>query len=671
MLRTFGTIGIATIFAFFMITCSEPPGSEIGGGDSNDGNKTPIALDFNITGLLHSYDGNQKEVVITPKAGRSDGEITVWYEGIGETEYEKGQTPPSELGVYSVTFDVAVTSAFDAVNGLVAGSLRIVIPIDPTATDFNISGLNQVYNGTPRHVSIIPKSDKSTGEIKIWYQGTGSTVYIKSTTPPSANGTYSIIFDVAKAPGFNGITNLPAGVLTIAASGDGSTADFPIVMVVTRNLGNMPEVNSGWRQLLAEINTAGKFVALDLSACTMVGADFNPASSVTTGKDRIVSIILPNVATSITDGNSSGNFAFRNFTNLTTVSGANIIDIGNYAFYQLSNLVTINFLAVKNLGERAFFNCTALVEVNFPAAESIGRYAFRGCSALTTINFPKVTIIGGSAFLNCASLTSVSFPELITISDSPVSSIEGVFHGTGITEVHFPKLINLGNYAFQGSSITAVNLPEVTSIGNGAFWNCAYLSLVNIPKARSIGNSAFGDCVSLEEVSFPIATFIDIGAFSRCNTLISVYLPEATSIGNAAFRSTKLVEIDLPKVATVSGYAFEGSTLLTKVNLPSIISFDGPEVFMDTGVHDITLVLGQNAPSLGVIMFSDVTRTVHVHIPFGAEGYTPFTDTDIKIVDHEIFSRWWANGLRGEGWPYTIGQSRYRRINITVVFEYY
>jgi len=81
---------------------------------------TPVASDFNISGIgTFDWDGNPKTVTITPKEGKSDGNITVIYNG--------STTAPSAGGIYTVTFNMASTTNYNAVNGLSAGTLTISI----------------------------------------------------------------------------------------------------------------------------------------------------------------------------------------------------------------------------------------------------------------------------------------------------------------------------------------------------------------------------------------------------------------------------------------------------------------------------------------------------------------------------------------------------------------
>jgi len=179
---------------------------------------TPTAADFNISGLTQGYDGSRKAVDITPKEGKSTGTITVYYEGTGSTTYTKSTTASSNLGTYTVTFDVAAATNFNAASGLSAGTLSIGRST-PTAEDFDING-NGIftYDGSSKTVTITPKGGKSDGIITVYYEGTGSTTYTKSTTAPSAVGTYTITFYVAAATGYNSASGLSAGTLTVNKS---------------------------------------------------------------------------------------------------------------------------------------------------------------------------------------------------------------------------------------------------------------------------------------------------------------------------------------------------------------------------------------------------------------------------------------------------------------------
>jgi len=310
-------------------------------------NATPIASDFNIhgTGSFY-YDGNSKIVTITPKAGKSNGSITVKYNG--------GTTAPSAGGTYTVTFDVAAVADFNAVNGLSAGTLNI-INVTPTPADFNISGIGTVtYDGSPKSATITPKEGKSIGTITVKYNG--------STTAPSAVGTYTVTFDVAAATGFNAINGLSAGTLTITSLTFTSIAELNIYLqgvpfntistpyVVELNVSDL----TGIRDVLIRAN---KYVSIDLSSSTIT---------------------------------SIGNSAFDGCTRLTSVNIPNsVTSIGSSAFYNCTGLTSVN---IPN------------------SVTSIGNYAFRYCTGLTSVTIPNsVTSVGGGPFSDCSNLLNITW----------------------------------------------------------------------------------------------------------------------------------------------------------------------------------------------------------------------------------------------------------------------
>jgi hypothetical protein len=90
--------------------------------DDNDGPSFPAAGDFIESGLSHIYDGSPKTVSITHKPGKSEGRITVYYEGTGHPKSTDG---PINRGEYAVTFDVAAAVGWNAATVQNAGTLIV------------------------------------------------------------------------------------------------------------------------------------------------------------------------------------------------------------------------------------------------------------------------------------------------------------------------------------------------------------------------------------------------------------------------------------------------------------------------------------------------------------------------------------------------------------------
>lgn len=323
----------------------------------------------------------------------------------------------------------------------------------------------------------------------------------------------------------------------------GGSPDNPINLTLGIELSPMTANNSGWRKLLTSIQRADKYVNLDLSACTLGSAfmpEFNPDPNIKIGKDKIVSLILPNAAANISDN------YFNLFTNLKTVSGAKKITV--------------------QIGHGTFAGCTALVSADFPCAASVGDQAFTGCTALKSVSFPLVTSIGSYSFCGCTSLENVSLPQITSIGDYAFSGC------TGLKNVSFPQAISIHYYAFSGcTSLESASLPQITSIGDYAFSGCTYLKKVSFPQATSIYYYAFSGCTALMSAEFPQVTHIYGSAFSGCTGLENMSFPQVTFIGFQAFTSTGSVTLSIelgPGAPTLSGEAFAGvcaKTVIVKV----------------------------------------------------------------------------------------------------------
>jgi hypothetical protein len=198
-LRLLGIIALAVIFGIGMGACDN-------GSTSNSVDNTPVASDYTVTGGgTQTYTGNPISVTITPKAGKSQGAVTVLYNG--------SSTPKSEIGAYEVTFNVAASGDWKAAEGLAGGILIISnsgnLPI-PQASDYSVSGREQTYNGEAKRVNIVPIPGKSNGAVyHIRYNGLGE---------PTDVGTYDILFDVEGTDTYQSAKDLSGGQMVISNS---------------------------------------------------------------------------------------------------------------------------------------------------------------------------------------------------------------------------------------------------------------------------------------------------------------------------------------------------------------------------------------------------------------------------------------------------------------------
>jgi hypothetical protein len=303
-------------------------------------------------------------------------------------------------------------------------------------------------------------------------QDFGSPVAYVVTATDGSTETWTVT--VTAPDSFNSVALIRAYLASAVSSGPN-----PIPLPAALNLADTN--GEGWADLLGAIDAAAMYVALDLSACVMGGTVFDPVNSISAGKSRILSLVLPKGAASIAAGGYDNDIllpSFRYFTGLAGVAGAGITGIGEYAFYGCSSLKSMDFSAVITIGNYAFYR-TGLTAVTLPASlTSLGQNPFAGCAGLTA-----VTVDDGNPgykhssdkrmLLSKDGETLVSYPAAtgaVTLSDS----------------------IIVGDYAFQDcAGLTAITLSSATSVGYAAFYGCAALTTAEFPAAASIGSYAF------------------------------------------------------------------------------------------------------------------------------------------------------------------------------------
>ena len=407
----------------------------------------------------------------------------------------------------------------------------------------------------------------------------------------------------------------------LASQSGGYDPDEPVYLPVEINLGNMTQNGSGWRQLLNIVASSGKYVELDLSGCTMTGTEFNPDNNVATGKDMIVSITLPDTATSI------ANRAFLDCTNLARINlPTGLTTIGIEAFYGCTNLALTELpVGITSIGNNAFDGCINLALTSLPTGlTSIGHNAFHNCTNLALTSLPAgITSIGSKAFQGCTSLALTSLPvNLTSINDQAFDSC------TNLALTSLPAgITSIGSSTFSNcTGLALTSLPAgVTSIGTGAFQNCTNLALTSLPAGlKTINYGVFQNCTNLALTSLPAGiTSIGIIAFENCTNLALTSLPaELTFIGNSAFENcTSLTSLSLPASVDIE-YAnpFMGCTSLSSFT----VTGTGPISVIGNGkalVRNSTELIAYPTASGSVILPEGITS-----IGYGAfKGCTNLT----------------------------------------------
>lgn len=183
-------------YDFYIVT--DNTGSEYAAGEEHMGTFTISRgnlneANFQVTGLTHDYDGNQKKATVTLKSGVDGvGDFTVYYEGVAPTVYTRQTTAPTNAGSYKVSVDVATGDYYNGINKLELGTLTI----------------NKVnYTGTPFtgtvNINGVPKFDETLTANVTDSNNTGTLTYqwyrAGKTDPIGTGETYTpVLADIDK-----------------------------------------------------------------------------------------------------------------------------------------------------------------------------------------------------------------------------------------------------------------------------------------------------------------------------------------------------------------------------------------------------------------------------------------------------------------------------------------
>ena len=348
--------------------------------DNGGGGYTPKATDFIIENLSQTVN-NITAVTITPMLGKSNGAITIYYNG-------SLKLPTAVAGAYSVTFDVASADGWKAAKGLSAGTLRIY-----TANYHIINSIAELANFFPRqnnntvdnpyyialNVNDLGGNADAYGSIGyllgdnaskyVYLDLSGSTI----TTIPARAFLKEVSHNEYESNGLVGIT-IPDSVTYIGAN-------------AFRYCYNLTEIN---------VDSDNR--------------NYSSTDGVLYNKDKTILIMYP--------AGKTGDFTIPN----------GVSTIGSDAFYGCDNLTGVIIPnGVTRIGNYAFYDCWNLTSVIIPnSVTSIGDGAFSWCDNLTEITIPdSVTRIGNYAFYNCYNLTSVTFAGTITLANFSYYAFKG------------------------------------------------------------------------------------------------------------------------------------------------------------------------------------------------------------------------------------------------------
>jgi hypothetical protein len=424
-------------------------GCDSGGGEG----RTPAETDF-VIGSLSQKKDNITAVTITPKQGKSTGEITTYYNDV--------TTLPTQSGTYFVTFDVEEEKSWKAAYSLSAGTLVINDEIYDSISELSAFLSVQTANTaeTPYYIAlnINLENNEITSLNTILNSEPGKYVYLDlsgSAVDKISNWSFGGYFDI--------------DTLTIIG-GDTLTG-----IIIPNSVTSIED-----------------------------NAFYNCGS--------LTSVTIPNSVTSI------GYSAFYNCGSLTTINintGNTAYSSVDGVIYNKNKTALVTYPAgkadasfvipdnVTYIGDNAFSYCRNLTSVTIPDNVTyIGDSAFSYCGSLTSVTIPnRIAIIRDYTFSYCSSLASVIIPNNVAIIRDYAFS-----YCSSLASVTVNDVTNIGKRAFEScTSLTSVTIKSsfVTSIGEEAFYKCSSLTSVIIGNdVISIKRGAFESCVGLTSVVF-------------------------------------------------------------------------------------------------------------------------------------------------------------------------
>ena len=255
-----------------------------------------------------------------------------------------------------------------------------------------------------------------------------------------------------------------------------------------------------------------------------------------------------------------------------------------------------------------------------PGLKKIGDGAFSS-TPLKTFKGGAISWLGKGIFHNCRQLESVD------LSESKMSVIpERTFSGcVSLSEFSLPgALIYIGPHAFEGTGIKRADFPKVNEIGAYAFANASRLEEASYATGCRMGEGAFFGTGSLAHVIGEPGETGDLYAVNSGNR--GRIMIRSRRIGEGAYAGSQAEEMRfIGEVAEVGARAFYSMPNLKEVNMSActVVPAAHESSFDGTAVEKVVLYvkkgesgLWQNAPVWQhFIIIEDESSVDEISIP--------------------------------------------------------
>jgi hypothetical protein len=338
----------------------------------------------------------------------------------------------------------------------------------------------------------------------------GNPVAVRSFTMPDADVTITAEFEDAPVVVADDLASILAGLSP-------NTPDDPHTVFLAAtdiDTADTDGTNDVWATINSTVQSAGKYVILDLSACTakhggtddtVAGYSFQPTSqnyfNIIWNNEYMKGIVLP----------------------------SGLLTIGEYAFSGCEFLTSVTIPdGVTSIGQTAFKNCSGFNSISVADTVAVNR-----------ISIPNtVTTIGNGCFAYCTGLTGVSLPANVTSIGNNVFA-----YCYALSNVNIQGAVSsIGESAFNSCNLSTISIPSgVTSIGIAAFSGNENLSSVYIAgSVTSFADSVFSRCNALNSITFGVGSNITSAWSDPVFSIYSYYIDGEDYIDEFIYTGTSL-----------------------------------------------------------------------------------------------------------------------------------
>jgi len=645
-------------FTVLLLTGCPSPDPDVGGSTS----QTPTTADFNISGTgTFTHDGNPKTVTVTAKDGKTTGTITVKYNG--------NATAPSAAGTYTVTFDVAAATGWNAASGLTAGTLVI--------SDGSVSGTQitsvSIAIPAPAKDAVPATTASASGAVNYTI---GTVTWSPNDNPYQGGKVYTASVTLTAESGytFTGLTTATVNTQTANITnntGSSVTLSYAFPATDTRTvmaLGIQFQPTKMSYNQEDKLNLAGLIIQIiytDSSSEYVIAANFatknitaSPANgdalSVTANNGKPVTIsygshtvdtgsltvtpIAPvlsdftvsgltqdydgnpkTVTVTAKEGKTTGTVTVKYNGNTAAPTNAGTypvtFDVAADTNYTAANNFSAGTLTIKPIPTADDFTVTGLSHAYDGNPKTVTVTAKNGITGMGTVT---VKYDG-----NTTTPTVGTYAVTVDVTDGAnYAAVSGLSVGT--LNIYFASVADLGTW-LSGQPANTATAPyavklNVSDLGGDSYTagsagyvlhqnNTKYVSLdLSGSTFTSIGDTAFSGCASLTGVTIgnSVTSIGDI-AFFDCTSLSAIYVDS----GNTAYSSTDGVLYNKSKTTLITYPAGKAGSTFT---IPNGVSSIGSSAFLFcTSLTGVTIPSGVN--NIGQSAFSFCTSLTGITIP--------------------------------------------------------